>query len=87
MTHVNVAYSPSAAPLDGGALAQWCAQEFSRIAYVLQEGALQGLLLDVNDVLPERPHDGMLRFFRSGVVSVGSAAGCYQYRAGAWVAL
>lgn len=63
----------------------WCLTEFGRIADVLQQGASQGLRLDVLQKLPERPRNGMVLFFAAGIA--GTSEGCYEYSAGAWTKL
>lgn len=41
--------------------------------------------LDVLQVLPDKPRNGMLRYFAADVVSPSSAEGFWAYEAGSWV--
>jgi hypothetical protein len=81
-------YRPSPAPQGAdAALTQWAQREFDRIGVSQTEGRSQWLRIDVLEVIPNRPIEGMVCYFAGGVVSVGSAKGFYGYNGTAWTQL
>ena len=81
-------YRPSPGPQGSdAALTAWCQREFDRIAVSLNEGRSQWMRLDLLDVKPDRPVEGMICFFAGGAVSVGSAKGFYGFNGTAWTQL
>ena len=77
-------YQPSPPPqADSVAeLRQWVLRDLQRIADVLGEGRLQGVMADVLHQLPARPQEGMMQCFAAGVA--GAQAGFYEYATGTW---
>lgn len=74
---------PSPPPHTGNAeLERYVYSELNRLYGQIQLGMVQGLELEVIGFTPKRTFDGMVHYFREGVV--GAQRGMYLYTEGAW---
>lgn len=81
-------YVPSNPPQDGDAraLRDWMSKELQSVATAISEGRCMWLRLDVLATAPDRPVRGMVCYFDTGAVSVGSARGVWSYDGTSWIA-